>query len=93
MKKDEYEILRNIRPVEEIFYGSNNIRYKHIYYIAESKLERELQIDPENKHQRTEIGNIGWYTLNEALQKIRPYNKEKKDVLIKVNKLLINNNC
>ena len=93
LKKDEYEILRNIRPVEEIFYGSNNIRYKHIYYIAESKLERELQIDPENKHQRTEIGNIGWYTLNEALQKIRPYNKEKKDVLIKVNKLLINNNC
>tara|TARA_B100000989_G_C19485992_1_gene447476 strand:- start:16 stop:960 length:945 start_codon:yes stop_codon:yes gene_type:complete len=93
LKKDEYEILRNIRPVEEIFYGSNNIRYKHIYYIAESKLKRELQIDPENKHQRTEIGNIGWYTLNEALQKIRPYNKEKKDVLIKVNKLLINNNC
>ena len=93
LKKEEYEILRNIRPVEEIFYGSNNIRYKHIYYIAESKLNRKLELDPKNKHQRTEIGNIGWFTLNEALLKIRPYNKAKKDVLIKVNKLLINNNC
>ena len=42
LNKEEYEILRNIRPVEEIFYGSNNIRYKHIYYIAESKLNRKL---------------------------------------------------
>ena len=30
-ERNEYEILRNIRPVEEIFYGSNNIRYKHVY--------------------------------------------------------------
>ena len=35
-KKEDYSILRNIKPVEEIFYGSNNIKYKHIYYIAKS---------------------------------------------------------
>ena len=33
IKEGEYYILKNIKPVEEIFYGSNNIRYKHIYYI------------------------------------------------------------
>tara|TARA_B100001093_G_C26689333_1_gene954090 strand:+ start:104 stop:1036 length:933 start_codon:yes stop_codon:yes gene_type:complete len=92
-KREEYEILRNIRPVEEIFYGSNNIRYKHIYHIALSKCERDITLDPENYYQITEVGNISWFTLNEALERIRPYNVEKKEVLKKVNKLLINNNC
>ena len=65
------------KPVEEIFYGSNDIRYKHIYYIAQSLSERKLKVDPENKHQVTEIGGIEWFNLNEGLDKIRPYNKEK----------------
>ena len=90
---DDYSILRNIKPVEEIFYGSNNIKYKHIYYIAKSIRAKELEVDPTNYFQFTEVGNIGWLTLKESLEKIRPYNVEKKDVLIKVNKLLFSNNC
>jgi len=93
VKEGEYYILKNIKPVEEIFYGSNNIRYKHIYYIAECLTERKISIDPYNQSQITEIGNIQWYNLLESTQKIRPYNKEKIDVIIKVNKLLLNNNC
>jgi 8-oxo-dGTP pyrophosphatase MutT (NUDIX family) len=92
-KSDEYNILRNIKPVEETFYGSNNIKYKHIYYIAKSTRVKDLELDPTNYHQLTEIGNIDWFTLDESLQKIRPYNVEKKDVLKKVNKLLFTNNC
>ena len=92
-KKDDYSILRNIKPVEEIFYGSNNIKYKHIYYIAKSLRAKELEVDPNNYYQFTEVGNIKWFTLNESLEKIRPYNVEKKNVLNKVNKLLYNNNC
>lgn len=90
---DDYSILRNIKPVEEIFYGSNNIKYKHIYYIAKSVRAKELEVDPTNYFQFTEVGNIDWLTLKESLEKIRPYNVEKKDVLIKVNKLLFSNNC
>lgn len=90
---EDYSILRNIRPVEEIFYGSNSIKYKHIYYIAKAIRERNLDINPDNYYQFTEVGKIGWFTLGEALQKIRPYNVEKKDVLTRVNKLLYNNNC
>ena len=90
---DDYSILRNIKPVEEIFYGSNNIIYKHIYYIAKSVRAKELEVDPTNYFQFTEVGNIDWLTLKESLEKIRPYNVEKKDVLIKVNKLLFSNNC
>lgn len=92
-KSEDYSILRNIKPVEEIFYGSNNIKYKHIYYIAKSVKPRKLGVDPTNYFQFTEVSNIGWLTMQDALQKIRPYNVEKKDVLSKVNKLLFNNNC
>lgn len=93
IERVDYNILKNIKPVEEIFFGSNDIRYKHIYYIGESLTEKKLKIDPENKFQVTEIGGIEWFTLDNAVNKIRPYNKEKKDVLKKVYKLLITNNC
>ena len=92
-KKEDYSILRNIKPVEEIFYGSNNIKYKHIYYIAKCINSKNLEIDPSNYYQFTEVSNLSWFTLTEALEKIRPYNIAKKDVLIKVNKLLFTNNC
>jgi 8-oxo-dGTP pyrophosphatase MutT (NUDIX family) len=92
-ESSEYTILKNIKPVEEIFYGSNDIRYKHIYYIGECLCEKKLKVDPDNKFQATEIGGIEWFNLNDAVSKIRPYNREKKDVLRKVHKLLVTNNC
>ena len=92
-KKEDYSILRNIKPVEEIFYGSNNIKYKHIYYIAKSIKPKNLDIDPSNYFQFTEVSKVCWFTITEALEKIRPYNIAKKDVLCKVNKLLFTNNC
>lgn len=92
INRDEYDVLRNIKPIEEIFVGSNNVKYKHIYYIAKSKTNKEFFIDPMNKQQITEIGKIDWLTINMAKQKIRPYNMEKKEVLDKVLKLLISNN-
>ena len=53
----------------------------------------ELKIDPDNIHQCTEISKVSWFPISESIQKIRPYNEEKKKVLRKVNKLLKNNNC
>jgi len=92
-QRDEYNVLKNIAPIEEVFYGSNGIKYKHTYYIGQSNKDIELKIDPENFHQCTEISKVGWFSLAESLQKIRHYNEEKKKVLKKVNKLLKNNNC
>jgi len=92
-QRDEYNVLKNIAPIEEVFYGSNGVKYKHTYYIGQSNKDIELKIDPENFHQCTEISKVGWFSLAESLQKIRHYNEEKKKVLKKVNKLLKNNNC
>ena len=86
-KKKDYE-LKNIEPISELFLGTNNIRYKHIYYIAESLNNVNLIINKDDFNQVSEISNISWFSFEESLTKIRDYNKEKIEVIIKVNDIL-----
>ena len=88
-RKSEYMIDNYIEPVEELFSGTNNIRYKHIYYIAESKKNINLCINKDNFNQVTEISNIRWFSYDDSLKVIRDYNQEKKDVLKIINGLLL----
>jgi NADH pyrophosphatase NudC (nudix superfamily) len=37
-----------------------------------------------------EIGDIGWFTLEEALAKIRPESVEKRELVLKVGRILRN---
>lgn len=39
-------LCKNIKPLEEIFTGSNHIRYKHIYYVAKYVPDAYLPIAP-----------------------------------------------
>jgi hypothetical protein len=38
--------------------------------------------------QITEVSKMEWKTLEECLQSIRPYNLEKKELIININKVL-----
>ena len=77
----QFDILENVRPVEEVFIGTNNVRYKHIYYIGKCKSDLEVNINNTNQTQITEVSQIKWFTYKDALAKIRDYNSEKKKVL------------
>jgi 8-oxo-dGTP pyrophosphatase MutT (NUDIX family) len=90
IKGTEYQIYNDIKPLEEVFLGSNNIRYKHIYYLGKANDDCSLIVDNNNIEQITEISNIAWFSLDEALRRIRPYNKEKKEVLIRADKIIKN---
>jgi len=88
--EEEYSIIDSLSPVEEIFLGTNNIRYKHIYYLAESALDnRVLEVDKTNFQQISEISDIKWLPFEEAYNSIRIYNKEKRDLLTEINKRII----
>lgn len=79
-------LVQNLEPFEEIFTGSNHKSYKHLYYLA-------MLLDSGNKiseFQKTEVSKIEWMTCKEAMEKIRPYNIEKKDILSRVDNLLNN---
>jgi 8-oxo-dGTP pyrophosphatase MutT (NUDIX family) len=91
IKKNEYNIIYQIDPLEELFSGSNNIRYKHIYYIAMAKdnINNDFTIDTNNFNQVSEIRSIKWHTFVESMNIIRKYNMEKRNVLEKLHNILI----
>ena len=80
--------IKNLDTIKETFYGSNNIQYCHKYFIMYVYNKSEPVFDKNNYHMTQEIGNIKWCSLDEALSLIRTDNPEKRDALIRVNKLL-----
>ena len=77
-------MITNIQPFEEIFVGSNFKCYKHKYYLAQI-----LNKQKDNIHfQKTEVSDMKWFSLEECLQHIRPYNLEKIDIINQIDKLL-----
>ena len=79
-KKKDYTIL-DIEPLTEIFMGTNNIRYKHTYYVGQSISDIVPSVNMNNINQRTEVGDIGWYNYKESKELIREYNIDKRNVL------------
>lgn len=80
---NDYLIFHNVKPLEENFIGTNKIRYKHNYFLGKSCSQKLPEVNYNNKTQFAEIGNIGWFSFNEAQKKIRPYQREKIIVLKK----------
>ncbi|RKP35369.1 hypothetical protein BJ085DRAFT_28179 [Dimargaris cristalligena] len=69
-------------PREELFVGTNGIQYRHIYYIAEISGKNVLPRDKiEIIRDGGEIFNVGWFTFDQCLKVIRPYDTAKKRLL------------
>lgn len=81
-----------LKPFEEVFSGSNKIRYKHVYYAAKLVDQKyhdlNIQVDPDNKQQCKEIRNIRWFTYDEAQRKIRESNIERKELLRRLHTII-----
>lgn len=84
LSKKNIKIIENILPFEEMFLGSNHKSYKHKYFLGYT----EKLNDSLNNYQQTEVSKIDWKTLEECLESIRPYNLEKKQLIININKVL-----
>ncbi len=81
IKNDEYQII-NLSPLEEVFMGMNNIRYKNIYYVSQICKKVDLKVDQHNELQKIEISNIQWNNFNQSLDIIREYDIEKRNIII-----------
>jgi 8-oxo-dGTP pyrophosphatase MutT (NUDIX family) len=82
--RKDISIIENLIPFEEIFIGSNHKSYKHKYYLAYT----DKTVDILQNYQATEVSKIEWKTLNECVECIRPYNLEKKHLIININQIL-----
>lgn len=92
----DIRINKDIKPLEEVFTGSNNIRYKHVYYIARyyntqytSKQSRPQLYDPDNCVQTKEVKDVQWFTYQEAQDRIRCCNIERKELFKRLNQMII----
>jgi 8-oxo-dGTP pyrophosphatase MutT (NUDIX family) len=80
-------------PLMEEFRGSNGICYRHRYWVARTPADLAVGVDPTNADQRREVGDVRWCSYGEAIDKIRPYNAEKKVVLTQAVTVAMNSLC
>jgi 8-oxo-dGTP pyrophosphatase MutT (NUDIX family) len=90
ISEEELWKATNVKPFIEQFYGSNNIHYRHSYYLAQYVGDRDITFNALNEDMAREIGDLSWKSLDEALILLRPENMEKRGILIQVANLLRN---
>ena len=88
-RQGEYNIIKQIKPISETFTGSNNVLYKHIYFLAHSPFDKIPKINPLNFHQSSEVGDIGWFKYEDIVNNyFRKYDVEKIELLSELDKIL-----
>lgn len=91
LNADDIEILDNILPFEEIFFGTNNVLYKHTYYIAKIKnCDTEISIDENCLEQIREVRALNWFTYEEVVKHIKNHNVERHQIIKKTNSIIKN---
>ena len=70
-------IFKNIECIDEKYKGTDNKYYKHSYYMAISNNNFKLN----TIEHISEVGDINWFNINDALNKIRNYNINKLELI------------
>lgn len=78
---EDYEPIDPNSFIIEEFTGTDNIKYKHIYYITKVKKGRMLKPKVSSLIQMEEVKDIGWFSIPEAIHLMRPYDIAKKHVI------------
>lgn len=82
-------IIDNILPFEEIFFGTNNVLYKHTYYVAKVKNnDIPIAVDENCIEQVREVRALNWFCYDEVLQHIKLYNIERHQIIQKTHKII-----
>jgi hypothetical protein len=78
VNKENISIVSD-EAIIEYMTGTNGLKYQHNYYlaIAENDCIGNIQYD--------EVESIYFLTFNEAIENIRPYHIEKKNIITKIN--------
>ena len=79
LKEEDYSLLK-VRPIIEDINGSDNIKYRHIYYIAKLKCNN-VNLNKSNSNQIKEISDIKLMNYDEIKQNLRPYYQNKLEIV------------
>jgi 8-oxo-dGTP pyrophosphatase MutT (NUDIX family) len=86
--REAYTLLKNI-VLEETFTGLNNIRYRHVYFVALVKHPDLINLAQKfTAMQRREISGIAWKTIAECEDLIRPHHIERPGMVRQLKNVL-----
>lgn len=81
--------VREDLTLSETFVGTNNIRYKHIYFVALLKDSKLIHLEQKlTPVQRREISNVAWKTLTECKNITRPHYIERKKMITELERIV-----
>lgn len=85
-----------VKPFDEVFTGTNKVRYRHVYYLACCKSTNDkwmFSANVQKKFDVSEIKNVKWFRYLDGLKMIRDQNTERKQLFERVNQLILKNIC
>jgi 8-oxo-dGTP pyrophosphatase MutT (NUDIX family) len=86
--RDAYTVREDL-TLSETFVGTNNIRYKHVYFIALLKDSKLIHLEQKlTPVQRREISNVAWKTLTECKNITRPHYIERKKMITELERIV-----
>lgn len=91
LSRDKINLINN-KSYEEIYIAVNNIRYRHIYYIAKCNAKNFKSIvnlfNPNNKIQIKEVIDVKWLKYDDVLDNIRNIYLERKELFKRIDKII-----
>lgn len=89
LTKNDISICNDIIPFQEIFFGTNNVLYKHLYYIAKlTKKDSSVYINDTCIEQVREVRALQWFTYDEVLSHIKQHNVERIEIFKKAHNVI-----
>ena len=83
-------ILKEDLSFTETFKGTNNVDYRHIYFVALLRDSKGINLKKLTPMQSKEIAAVDWKTLSECKSIIRPHYAERKNLITDVEKFVSN---
>jgi 8-oxo-dGTP pyrophosphatase MutT (NUDIX family) len=91
LSREKINLISN-KSYEEIYIAVNNIRYRHIYYIAKCNAKDYKSIinlfNPNNKTQIKEVMDVKWLDYEGVLNNIRNIYLERKELFKRINRIV-----
>lgn len=77
----DFEVIIT-NPYRETFLGTNKTPYSHVYYLTHMRETpaREPYVDPHNIQQIREVRNVGWFSYDQVIERIREHNWERRNI-------------
>ena len=81
ISRDAYTVCKNL-SFTEVFTGTNNIQYKHVYFLGLLKKVSEVDVHQKlTACQKREISALKWMSFDECKKTVRPHYVRRRELI------------